>query len=31
MIVSHMIFVLPYGLCASRRVVSGMGMVGGVP
>ena len=31
MIVSHIILVFPYGLCASRRVVSGIGMMGGVP
>ena len=31
MIVSHMTFVFPYGLCASIRVDSGMGMTGGVP
>ncbi len=31
MIVSHITLVFPYGLCASRRVVSGMGMTGGVP
>ena len=31
MMVSHMTLVLPYGECASRRVVSGIGITGGVP
>ena len=31
MIVSAMIFVLPYGLSAISLVVSGIGIIGGVP
>lgn len=31
MIVSHMTFVFPYGLSALSRVVSGIGISGGVP
>jgi hypothetical protein len=31
MIISDMTFDLPYGLSAFNRVVSGIGMVGGVP
>ena len=31
MIVSHITLVFPYGLWASSRVDSGMGMTGGVP